>query len=803
MADFDRESMLEMFVFEMSQLLSNLESTVLDAESGFTIGDINEIFRIMHTIKGSAAMMLYENVSNVAHKIEDLFFYLREEQPEEFDSSSVADVVLEGMDFIKVELEKIENGEEVDGVPDDIIDSIVKVLDNIKNGDNTISETQDKNKTSTTKVNISNKYLDINQIPINSNFSTYSIKFNFEEDAVMKNVRAYTVASNLQGSTEDVSHYPEDLLEEDAEELIEKNGFFVQFLSQFDFQSVLRMISKNTNLLSMNLVMVKPTTEKKDFDNFNIFKCDVTFNDNYGTGFKNVTDFIMLVENHYSALEIKEIKLLNPPEDENSPVEMFLYTNQNIATIEELIKNTDTVSSLSLEVASKEDAKFHVEEDYVEEAEEAVEPVKDIEVPENIAIPEPEAIKAHVPEKKQTKKKMDAKEDKTKKGNSSQVISVNVSKLDELLNLMRELVITEAMVTQNQDLVGLDLENFHKDARQLHKIIDDVQDIVMSMRMVPLSNVFFKMHRIVRDMSKALNKDVQLEIIGEETEVDKNIIEQISDPLMHMIRNSIDHGLESDEERKVLGKHEKGTVTLEAKNAGGDVLIIIRDNGAGINREKVMEKARKNGLLKKEVHEYTNKEIDNFIFLPGFSTNEQVTNYSGRGVGMDVVNTNIESIGGSVDVESVPGEGSRFTIKIPLTLAIIDGMNIKIGNTLFTIPITSIKRTFKARKENLTVDPDGNEMLNIRGEVFEVIRISDFFNIDSNAKELEDGIILLIENGDKSICILADQLIGEHQVVVKTLPNYIDKVRGLSGCTLLGNGDISLIIDVAGFFDLG
>ncbi len=796
MADFDRESMLEMFVFEMSQLLSNLESTVLDAESGFTIGDINEIFRIMHTIKGSAAMMLYENVSSVAHKIEDLFFYLREEQPEQFDSSAVADVVLEGMDFIKVELEKIENGEEADGVADDIMESIVLVLNKIKNGDN--EDELNSEKESVENINMSEKMLDIYKMTIDTKLANYSIKFNFEEDTVMKNVRAFTIFSNIQAGTEESSHYPDDLLEEGAEELIDKNGFFINFLSQFDFQSVLRMITKNTNLYSINLAMINPMENKQTLDNFNRFKCSVIFKESYGDGYKNITDFVMSVENKIAGLEIKELMLINSPEEENAVIEFFLYTKENKISLEETFKKLESISTLSVEIATEDDKIYDVEED--ESVEDIVQPT--IETSEPVKTQTLEETGKPL-DNKQAEKKPKAKDDKSKKGNSSQVISVNVSKLDELLNLMRELVITEAMVTQNQDLAGLDLENFNKDARQLHKIIDDVQDIVMSMRMVPLSNVFFKMHRIVRDMSKALNKDVQLEIIGEETEVDKNIIEQISDPLMHMIRNSVDHGLESDEERKILGKLEKGTVTLEAKNAGGDVLIIIRDNGAGINREKVLEKARKNGLLKKEIHEYSNKEIDNFIFLPGFSTNEQVTNYSGRGVGMDVVNNNIESIGGTVEVDSTPGEGSRFTIKIPLTLAIIDGMNIKIGDTLFTIPITSIKRTFKAKASDMTIDPDGNQMLNIRGEVFEVIKISEFFNIDSKSDNIEDGIVLLIENGDKSICILADQLVGEHQVVVKTLPNYIDKVRGLSGCTLLGNGDISLIIDVAGFFDLG
>jgi len=319
--------------------------------------------------------------------------------------------------------------------------------------------------------------------------------------------------------------------------------------------------------------------------------------------------------------------------------------------------------------------------------------------------------------------------------------------------------------------------------------------------MVPLSATFFKMHRIVRDMCRQLGKDVQLEIIGEETEVDKNIIEHISDPIMHIIRNSVDHGIEMPDERLALGKNEKGTVTLEAKNTGGDVLIIIKDDGAGLDRDKILKKAKNGGLLKKPESEYSDKEIQQFIFLPGFSTNEKVTSFSGRGVGMDVVSTNLELVGGSVLVDSTPGQGSTFTLKIPSSLAIIDGMTVKMGGAKYTIPIISIKQSFKAAQKDIFTDPNGNEMISTRGEIYNVIRLYEFFGIETDVKNIEDGILIMLENGDQTVCVLADELYGEQQVVMKAIPKYFKKIRGISGCTLLGNGEISLIIDVAGFFD--
>jgi two-component system chemotaxis sensor kinase CheA len=354
------------------------------------------------------------------------------------------------------------------------------------------------------------------------------------------------------------------------------------------------------------------------------------------------------------------------------------------------------------------------------------------------------------------------------------------------------------MVIQNPDLDGLELENFRKSALQLMKITGELRDITMSIRMVPLATTFQKMNRVVRDMSKKLDKEVALEIIGEETEVDKNIIDHISDPIMHLVRNAIDHGIETREERVQSKKNDPPKVTLEAKNAGGDVLIIVRDNGKGLNKDKIMQRAVKNNLLKKPESEMSDKEIYSLIFLPGFSTKEQVSEFSGRGVGMDVVTRNIQEIGGVVSVESIEGSGTSIILKIPLTLAIIEGMTVKVGNSRFTIPINSIKESFKVREKDVINGLDGSEMLIVRGQCYPIVRLRDYFQVSTGLKDIEDGIILMLENDGNIVCTLVDELLGEQQAVVKALPKYIKKVRGLAGCTLLGDGDISLIIDTAG-----
>lgn len=381
------------------------------------------------------------------------------------------------------------------------------------------------------------------------------------------------------------------------------------------------------------------------------------------------------------------------------------------------------------------------------------------------------------------------------------IISVSVEKLDKLMDLVGEMVISEAMVIQNPDLQDLELDNFHKAARQLNKITTEIQDMVMSIRMVPLSATFNKMHRIVRDMYKKLEKEVKLELIGDFTEVDKNIIEHISDPLMHLVRNAIDHGIETPSERLLKGKPKVGCVTLEAENSGSDVLIHVRDDGKGLDKDKILMRAKENQLLIKNENDMTNREIFNLILLPGFSTKDKITEFSGRGVGMDVVVKNIEAVGGSLYVDSIPDKGTQITIKIPLTLAIIDGMNIKVGNSNYTIPTIAIKQSFRPKESDVFLDIDNNEMIMIRGKCYPIIRLHKIFGRKTKVTNLTDGIIIMIEQGDYTVCVFADELIGQQQVVVKSLPEYIQKlktIRGISGCTLLGDGSISLIIDIAG-----
>ncbi|MFZ5944954.1 MAG: chemotaxis protein CheW [Bacillota bacterium] len=673
MADsFGNETMIDMFYFETSQYLAELEQSIICCEksSSFCQSTINEVFRIMHNIKSSSAMMMLNNISALAHAIEDLFFFLREQKPQYTDYSVLSDLILEGVDFIKVELEKVKNGDQADGESAQLIANIKNFLSTLKQS-NLERPLEESHEPDTQSLHSSVGTNEITPVP-----NTFQAVIHFVEGCQMENMRAFGVIRDLEEIAWETSYYPIDIMENDNSiQVIREQGFKITLKTDRSYSEVLDYLNHTLFIKNLELVEIQDTGNCNQLDN---------------------------------AEKVPE--------------------------------------------AQKKGNDLHNGKD-------------------------------------------------THSAAGQSLISVNINKLDKLMDLVGEMVIAEAMVTQNPELKGLDLDNFRKAARQLRKITSEVQDVVMSIRMVPLTTTFLKMNRIVRDMNKKLNKVVELELVGEETEVDKNIIDHIADPLMHLVRNAIDHGIETPEERQQTGKFGPAKVTIEAKNAGSDVLIIVKDNGRGLNKEKILKRAQVNALLNKPKNEMSDQEIYNLIFLPGFSTKDDITEFSGRGVGMDVVTKNIESVGGSVSVDSSEGIGTAVIIKIPLTLAIIDGMNINVGNSKYTIPTISIKESFRPQKSDIITDPDGNEMIMVRGQCYPLLRLHEVYGVKTDITEFTDGILIMVEEDENRICLFADKLLGQQQVVVKALPAYFGntkRVRGLAGCTLLGDGSISLILDIAG-----
>jgi two-component system chemotaxis sensor kinase CheA len=358
------------------------------------------------------------------------------------------------------------------------------------------------------------------------------------------------------------------------------------------------------------------------------------------------------------------------------------------------------------------------------------------------------------------------------------------------------------MVINNADFGETQHDSFDAAAQQLHSLINELQDVVMTIRMIPVSTLFQKMRRLVRDMSKKVGKDVELDLIGEETEVDKNVIDYLSDPLLHIIRNSVDHGIEDAKTREAAGKPARGKITLEARMTGSDVIVTASDDGRGLQKDAIVQKAIEKGLISKTDGELSDKEAFALLFLPGFSTNEEVTEYSGRGVGMDVVRKNISQIGGSVTLESELGKGTTNIIRIPLTLTIVNGMKFSVGDVNFIVPTVSVCSVVKPDPESIFADASGNEMIMLLGECYSLLRLNQFFNIGSSVTDLGEGMIMHIASEQKDFCIFFDRLDGEYQVVVKTLPSYLQhcssRLDGISGCAILGDGSINLILDVNG-----
>ena len=379
---------------------------------------------------------------------------------------------------------------------------------------------------------------------------------------------------------------------------------------------------------------------------------------------------------------------------------------------------------------------------------------------------------------------------------AKQDIRVDLHKLDLLINLVGELVIAESMVTRCPAVAHVEDEYYNRAKHQLRRICDELQDCAMSVRMIPLSATFRKMVRLVHDLGTKAGKKIKLNLVGEETEVDKTVIEQIADPLVHIVRNSCDHGVEPPEERMAAGKPDTGSVTLEGKHEGGEVWILITDDGRGLNKEKILSKALERGLVGPEAKDWSEDRIYKLVFEPGFSTADKVTDISGRGVGMDVVKRNIEKLNGRIDIASRPGYGSTFTLRIPLTLAIVDAMLVRVGEGKYMIPTLTIRESLVPTMSQVTVTPEGREILRLREEMVPIIRLYDVFGCRPGAEKLKDGILIVAEDGGRSFAFFVDEIIGQQQTVIKGLPEYIGESNGFSGCTILGDGSVSLIVDV-------
>ncbi len=687
------DSILDMYLYETNTLLEQLDGILLAAEEADTFSEdsVNEIFRIMHTIKGSSAMMEFSSLMTVAHRIEDLFFLVREKGMEvvpEQTRPDLFDMLFQAVDFFRGEIEKVENDEPLSQSIDHIVNKINSLIDKIQG--NPTAEAPAAAESAPAEEAAAHAVGAVNQDYL------FGIHVYFDEGSGMENLRAFMLINSVKDYCSDFITYPDNVeTDPSTSDIIADQGFLVWFR----------------------------TAEERD-------------------------NAIHAMNGAGSVREYQPVDAAKPaPAPEAPPAAP---------------------------------------------AAKAAAPAPAPEAPKADAAPAPAAKPAAAAP---AAGQQHAKES---------LISVNLSKLDQLMAVVSEIVITESMVTSSPDLKGLRLDNFTKSARDLRKLTDDLQDVSMSLRMVPVSGTFQKMNRIVRDMSKKLGKRAKLTLIGEDTEVDKTIVDSIGDPIMHIVRNSMDHGLEENEaDRIAAGKDPVGEVILSARHTGSEVIIEIKDDGQGVDTQAVLNKAIRQGLAAPE-HDYSQKEILNFLMMPGFSTNTEVTEYSGRGVGMDVVKKNVADVGGTVSITSEWGKGMTTTLKIPLTMAIMDGMEVSVGDSMFTIPINSIHSSLKVTAQDVIHDPAQGEMVKIRDNFYPIVRAKELFCMEQGCDNIEDGILMWVESGDHSYCLFVDELIGEHQIVVKPLPNYVNgfgvKNFGITGCSILGDGSISIILDVVNVY---
>ncbi len=421
----------------------------------------------------------------------------------------------------------------------------------------------------------------------------------------------------------------------------------------------------------------------------------------------------------------------------------------------------------------------------------AATPVEETKLPE----PVKQALEHPSPQAHPNRRAADVAKpvDKTAQGDAS--IRVSVEKVDQLINLVGELVITQAMLAQTATKVDPVLyETLLNGLAQLERNTRDLQESVMSIRMMPIGFVFSRFPRVVRDLANKLAKKVELVTIGEGTELDKGLIEKLADPLTHLVRNSLDHGIEMPDKREAAGKPGKGTITLRASHQGGNIMIEVIDDGAGLNREKILAKAREKGIAVTDG--MSDLDVFGLIFAPGFSTAEVVTDVSGRGVGMDVVKRNISEMGGHVEIESTLGIGTRIIIRLPLTLAILDGMSIAVGGEIFIMPLTYIAESLQPTEHDIKTISGTGRVVHVRGEYIPLLALYEVFGIAPKITDPSKGIVVLLEAEGKKAAMLVDELLGQHQVVIKSLETNYRKVQGISAATIMGDGKVALILDV-------
>ncbi len=743
--DDDQIEIIQEFVTESRDMIEQLEPAIIELGQNSDPETINAIFRLFHSMKGSAGFLEFDHLTRVAHAAENLLDLIRNNEIELIPNHVT--LLCESCDFAKEALDMIES--------DFNDDSMVSAADDISVKLHHAIEHQGEEAPATSAP--------AEEEPVTAQPDSSPEDSPFPQMEITEEMRISFVQEGnelLQNTEQGLLLWGENPDDRDTlGDIFRHVHSFKGNCGFFGFADLEKLSHQMENILDRaksGSRLATDTPADQLLVSLDILQQAVN---NIGDG---KTDKIDNIDSHLADLNLLLAPLLGDFLVEEGVQEEAISNavKTQKKPVGEILIQQGAASQQQIESALKK------QQDKIDQSKAESKP----------------AARAKTPAKRQD-------------------IRVELGKLDNLINLIGELVIAENMLIHNPDLKGLELENFNKAGQHMSKLVRELQEMAMTIRMIPVSGLFRRMIRLVHDISVKAGKKVDLQLIGEETEIDKTVIETITDPLVHLLRNSLDHGLETPADRTAAGKVEKGTIKLSARHEEGEVWVTIEDDGRGLNKEKILEKAISKGLIEGDGSDMSDKQIHNLIFAPGFSTAAQITDISGRGVGMDVVKKNLEKIKGKIDVTSNPGQGTKITLRIPLTLAIIDGMIVRVGTTTCIVPTLSILEAYRPEMDQITITPDGEELARVRENFFPIVRLHKILDKEPDSTHLADGILIVLEYQETRFCLFLDEILGQQQTVIKGLSDFIGNVQGVSGCTILGDGGISLILDVGSLME--
>lgn len=796
----DLTEVRELFLEESFENLDVMESSLLDLDVGQVDKElINSIFRAAHSIKGGAGIFKLEHIITFAHAAETLLDEMR--NGEHLVTQILIDLLLHAVDVLRMMLSALQentdyNAQEAQICQDELQQFVKTPIDNI---------------------------------PVDEEVSTPTVP-------EAQSPSATTESSSPVISAEPNAKVP-SLSEEPSEEpseVVKKQKWHIVFKPDL---SMLKTGNDPINLFRElarlgELEVKVDTSQLPNFPDIDPQSCYLSWELILYANVERaiIEEIFEWVEDECelyitaldsSSVDESEVSLTKPLQTaEESPV--LLESESSVTTPLAVLEESKVASEAISEIKSESPAILAPEESKVV-SEVTSEPVQDssavplpipeqsLSVPEskNPSLPSPLTGENAQPDNHEKLVLVPEANDNTIHTHSmshhateANSIRVGIDKIDNLINMVGELVITQSMLDQ----IGENFENsrithLRDGLSQLERNTRELQESVMRIRMLPISFSFNRFPRLVHDLSTQLGKKVELKLSGEHTELDKTVLEKMSDPLVHLVRNALDHGIETPEQRQGMGKLETGLLHLHAFHQGGNIIIQISDDGAGFNLEKIRAKAIQKGFLNSEEHP-SNEQLYELIFQPGFSTAQQINNLSGRGVGMDVVRRNIRALGGTIEVKSQPGIGSTFSIRLPLTLAILDGQLVRVGEEIYILPLLSIIESLRAKPKLVNSFAGIAEVYKLRDEYIPILRLYNLFSISSSTTQLEQGLLVIVEGDGQKIGLFVDELLSQQQIVIKSLESNYNKVQGISGATILGDGSVALILDVAGLIQL-